>query len=592
MKGANNDGLWNEKYRAIKIIIAPPWWETWWAKSFYVLTGLAFLYWIQSRRKAQRKAKQQRILLELKLKQQKELQALALNHQKKREEDRSTLYANITHEFKTPITVIKGIAERLQEQLRQKTKTDIRNELGFISRNAIELLNLVNQMLALAQLGYQKMKIVWKYDNVVPYLKFLGASFESYAKSKNIRLLVDGESEEIFMDYDEDKLYRIVSNLLSNAIKHARKEGQIIFLFQKDTQGENNFLKMKFKDDGEGIPKDALAYIFDRHYQVKASSQNKEGIGIGLALVKEMTELLGGRISVDSELGKWTEFEVLLPIKRAFKNSKPLGFETLKESELIVFPKKVREKTKESISKNPDAPILLLIEDNEDLLAYLMDCLKDYFEIAIARDGEAGIIKAKELIPDIIISDIMMPKKDGYEVCRLLTEDEHTNHIPIILLTAKDTEADKKLGLELGAIHYLTKPFDLWELTTKVQNLIFLKQKIQLASLKKENKSAFLIKVDQTIEKHISDSNFKVHELADALGMPTWTLNRKLKSLTAKPSRQYLEEYRLESAKGLLQQKDLNVTEISLAVGFPSLPYFSRRFKEKFGYSPSKLPDN
>ncbi len=566
-KGSNNDGVWNKEYRTIKIIIAPPWWKTIWAYLLYFILGLLLLIYIYRRRQSVKTEK----------------------HRQEKEALKSKLYANITHEFRTPIAIIMGIANDLKNKLKGIPNEDSQRQLEIVVRNGGNLLDLVNQMLDQTQLDFGEMEVKWEYGNVVPYLKYLGESFESYAAIKKIKLSIYCENEEIKMDFDRGKFHRIISNILTNAIKHSQEGGKIVFHAKKTIQKESDFLIMKIKDYGEGISQEALPYIFDRFYRVESSLRNKAGTGIGLALVKGIVELLGGKIGVKSEFGNWTEFEVMLPIHHHFEGKEEIKTKKELEKNPNILLHRTQKKTEENISGDQHAPILLLIEDNEDLLVYLAQNLRGSFEIAIARDGEEGISKAIQLIPDIIISDVMMPKKDGFEVCRFLKNDERTNHIPVILLTAKAAEKDRQRGFETGAIDYLIKPFGTEELLLKIQNLLFLKQKIQLASGKKESKPPFLIKVEQIIKKHISEENFNAHELAAALLMPIYTLDRKIKGLINKTARQYLEGYRLDKAKELLQQKELTITEIAFEVGFSSLPYFSRRFKEKFGYPPSDI---
>ncbi len=568
VNGTNHDGVWNlnEHAKSITIIMSPPWWNSQLAYLIYAILLILFLLFVN------------RFIQKLR------------TEKKEREEEKlkSKLISNITHEFRTPLTVIMGMTDEIEKQPKEAVK--------IIKRNSAELLGQVNQMLELIQLDYKKMEVTWINGNVVPYLKYLGESFESYAKTKGIALSVYSENEEIMMDYDEEKLNRIIPNLLSNAIKFSDKGGKVIFHFRQ----EKDFLIIKVKDHGIGISKDQLGKVFKRFYQIESSGLQRKGTGLGLVLVKEVTELLGGTVQVKSEVGKWTEFEVRLPIRNQYKENKAPDIEKPINDLPILIPSEQLCLVEESISGDKQAPIILLIEDNEDLLHYLNSCFEGDFDIAIARDGEEGVKKAFELIPDIIISDIMMPLKDGFAVCDELTKDMRTNHIPIILLTAKVLEKEKQLGLDLGAVDYLTKPFKKEELVSKVQNQLFiLKNKQRIYNVERSNKhlaanqntsqSVFLQQLYQILEKNIDNEDFKAPYLAKALFMSEATLYRKLKAVTGLSIGAFIEDYRFSKAIELLQNTELTITQISQEVGFKSLEYFSKRFKEKIGKAPSEL---
>ncbi len=585
VKCKSHQGFWSDP-RIITIVVHPPWYMTLWAYTLWIVLALGVLYFIY------------RFQLNRKLEQAEARRAIEL------ESAKSKLYTNITHEFRTPLTVILGLASPLPTSPKEGDSTysslpleAIRRELEkrfeLIRRNGRELLNLVNQMLDLAKLESGSLKINLVQGDVILFLKYLLESFHSLAASKNISLHFSSKEESFIMDYDEEKLQRIISNLITNAIKFTPNKGQV-----KMHVGLTNIenLSLVISDTGLGIPADRLEKIFDRFYQIDSTSTRQgEGTGIGLALSKELVNLLGGKIKVKSELGKGTQFKITLPVSQTAEK-----IATQKKIQPHYFEETIPLNADSIASKtgSTDMPLVLIIEDNPDVVYYLNSCLKDQYRLEAAKDGSEGIEMAIELVPDLIISDVMMPEKNGFEVCETIKQHEITSHIPIVLLTAKADETSRIAGLRRGADAYLSKPFSKDELIIRLEKLIELRKKLQEKFSDAKNsvnppsqnpENAFIQKVRGIIEQDISDSNLDIPQLARNLAMSRTQLYRKIKALTGQSPSIFIRNIRLQKAKELLQTTELNISEIAYETGFSDLSHFSRSFKDAFGVSPSDL---
>ncbi len=502
---------------------------------------------------------------------------------------KSRLYTNITHEFRTPLTVIMGMTESIEGHEEAKE---------MIQRNSNNLLRLINQILDLSKAESGNLKLNMVQADIIIFLQYLTESFHSMANAKDIQLTFYSEEKEIIMDFDEQKIQHIIYNLLSNAIKYTPIKGKIVFHVKK----ENDKLCLKVKDNGQGISAKDQPFIFDRFYQVDQSSAGKiDGVGIGLALTKELVEFLNGEILLESELGEGSEFIIYLPIHRSEKTQDHKINMIEEERNIEKEKKEVPQFDTELIDLNfekNEIPQLLLVEDNEDVITYIKSCISEDYKVEVAHDGQEGIEKALELIPDIIISDLMMPKKNGFEVCKFLKQDEKTSHIPIILLTAKATQEDKIEGLEMGADAYIMKPFQKQELKTRLKKLIEnrtilqTKYKDNLTKVSKKRTNVednFLQKVIQILKKELDNPNFSVVELSKEMHLSSTQMYRKLKALTGLPPNKFIRRYRLQSSLELLQNSSMNIAEIAYLVGFSDPNYFSRAFSEEFGKPPSEV---
>ncbi len=579
VNGFSRGKEWNQVPMKMNLTILPPWWATWWAYVGYLAIAAALSNYFYRFKVSRKLAVAESIRL-------KEVSAL-----------KSGLYTNITHEFRTPLTVILGMTQNLKKNLKSTISIADENSLDMIERNGESLLEMVNEMLDLAKVDSNSMELHLIQTDVIPFVKYLSESFHSLAESKNVNLTVYSEVDALEMDIDVNKVASIISNLLSNAIKFTKNTGKIVVHLNKTDQNENEFFTIKVKDNGIGLANEDIGHLFDRFYQVNNTSTKQEGTGIGLSLAKEFVELMNGTIEVGSTLGKGSTFTVQIPVTN--KAAKTV------DAKITVEPpiKKTAPsaKTKPSIFDEASTlPLALIIEDNEDVAHYLKTCLKGKYQTIHASNGNMGIEMAYEKIPDIIISDVMMPGKDGFEVCTTLKADERTNHIPIILLTAKVTTEDRLTGLSRGADAYLAKPFNEKELFIRLNQLVLLRKKlidkIQKDGLNKfldkqadSPETKFLQKVIQFINEDISNSTFGSGDLADKLHLSESQIYRKLKAITDKSTAVFIRSIRLQKAKELIETTDKTISEIAYETGFNDPSWFSRAFKEEFGVAPSDV---
>jgi DNA-binding response OmpR family regulator len=412
------------------------------------------------------------------------------------------------------------------------------------------------------------------------------------------------------MDYDEVKLQHIAYNLVSNAIKFTapNTDGKITLQVNQTTENSLPMLELSVKDTGIGIPAAHLPHIFDRFFQVDSSTTRKgTGSGIGLTLTKELVEMMGGTIAVKSTVGTGSTFRIRLPVRREATTASQQQTVAVSRSPKPEKPRHATTPTPAEVEAVDDEnPQLLIIEDNPDIIAYLRSILGKDYAIETAQNGQAGIDKALEQVPDIIITDVMMPEKDGYEVCATLKTDERTSHIPIIMLTAKATEADRLTGLKTGADAYLMKPFNKEELLVRLEKLIELRRALQqryaraagplgIYGLPEDKKPGstptlddlFLEKIRQVIDEKIDQPELGIADLCATVHLGHTQVFRKLKALTGEHPTGLIRKVRLHKAKVLLQTTELNISEIAYDLGFTDPAYFSRAFSQEFGVPPS-----
>ena len=593
VKGTNNDGVWNEAGVEIALIIKPPWWDTMWAYLLYLTVIIGGLYLI-------RRYELTRIKLKNLLKVEK-VETVAL---RKLDQLKSHFFANISHEFRTPLTLILGQVESVMSS---NIETKEKGKLQVANRNARKLLTLINQLLDLSKLEAGSMELNAVQHNLISFLKSIFFSFESLAEAQKITLTFNSEQDKIQICFDADKMEKIICNLISNSLKFTPENGEIkitVSVFSPNVE-------IIIKDTGIGIPEDRLSHIFDRFYQVDSTNtREQEGTGIGLALVKELVELHKGNIIVNSKEGEGTEFIIHLPVgdlkaennQSGVTHDQPFDFDRNIEYDEASDVGLV-DNDKSQPSRAINQQIVLVVEDNTDVRAYISEQLENNYHIVEANNGAEGLIRAQDEIPDLIITDVMMPKMDGYQFAKKIRSDEKTSHIPIIMLTAKAALDDKIEGLETGVDDYLTKPFSSKELRVRVNNLIYLR-----AQLRKRFSKATIIKpsevtavsVDQeflqrvlnTIETHYENEQFNVERLSSEMNMSVSQLNRKLNALVDQPPGQLIRSLRLQRAADLLKQNAGTVAEICYKVGFNDQAYFSRAFKKQFNCSPSDFKRN
>ncbi|MEO1258938.1 MAG: tetratricopeptide repeat protein [Bacteroidota bacterium] len=513
----------------------------------------------------------------------------------KLDQTKSRFFTNISHEFRTPLTVISGMVD----QINDKPEVWLERGSKMIKRNTLALLNLVNQILDLRKLESNELKVQLVQGDVVKYLRYISESYDSFAKTQGIQLHFLPVIKELAMDYDPEKLLRILTNLLSNAVKYTPAGGNIYVHIDKTTNNSQACLSLRVQDTGQGIDEKDLPNIFDRFYQVEdALSRKGDGTGIGLALTRELVKLLGGEIEAQSQLGNGSTFTVELPIYNRAEPGQKVMHNDLEEKAVFQYLAISQPQNEDLITTEPrdGKPRLLVVEDNPDVRQFLTAFLEKHYSISIAEDGQAGIDKAIESIPDLIVSDVMMPEKNGYELTKTLKNDERTDHIPIILLTAKADLDSKISGLEKGADAYLAKPFEEKELLVRLEKLLELRKKLQARYIghsqkPKEEKveDPFFQKFYSLVEGHIADPQLDMNKVSRSIGMSRTQVFRKLKAITGKSPTALIRSIRLQKGKELLSADDLTVSEVAYEVGFTSLNYFSTAFFEEFGVRPSSF---
>lgn len=558
---------------------------------------------------------------DLELKQQEARQLKELDQFKDR------FYTNISHEFRTPLTVIQGLAQQLQEE----PNKDLHKRSELIQSNSHNLLNLVNQLLDLSKAEVGQLELNFIQKDIIKYIGYISESFHSLAYTKKINLSFYTNVDKQLMDYDPTIIKSLLTNLIANALKFTPEYGKImvvtdvlekqvlktiikegiapnsLMVKSADVPIHPHYLRIKVMDTGNGIDVAQLPNIFDRFYQADQSSEKvNQGTGLGLALTKELILLLNGFIKVESTLNEGSTFSIYLPVHQkapleaSLKTPKVMG---LTDDQLIRSDTPTLAKQEIGITK-PDKPILLIAEDNADVIYYLKSCVGESYEVLEARNGKIALDLALQHIPDIILSDVMMPELDGFQLCAALKNDARTSHIPIVLLTAKATQENKKTGLASGADAYLIKPFDKNELLIRLENLVLLRKQMQLfiqlnahssnkgipiATKVAEKEIEFLRILKQTVEKNIQDDIFKAPQLARAMAMSPTQLYRKIKALTNQATAQYIRSIRLEAGKKLLETTDFSIGRISLEVGFKNQAHFSKAFQKEYGVLPSEI---
>ncbi|MEQ9467252.1 MAG: response regulator [Ekhidna sp.] len=504
---------------------------------------------------------------------------------------KTRFFTNISHEFRTPLTLILGPAKSRLDKISGASEKLF---LDVIIRNAERLLELINQLLDLAKLDASQMKLQLRQENINQFLTHLSCSFESLAVEKEIVFIREIPHQEISIPFDADKIQKIVTNLLSNAFKFTEAGETVSICCHND---DEHYI-IAISDTGKGMQQNQLDSIFKRFHQLDENTH--EGTGIGLALTKELIDLHKGSIQVKSDEGKGTTFIVSIPSSKNVYSSDELvktDISTLLPDQYQFNIDNILEE--ETIIDSSSLPIALIVEDNADVRRFIGDVLKDKFQIHYANDGLEGLDIGRKIIPDLIISDVMMPNMDGVEFCRSIKTNELTSHIPVILLTAKASIESKIEGLHTGADDYLTKPFDQDELLARATNLIDQRTKLRMifgSSMTLEPTrisitppdEVFLKKAMRTVEENMNNFDFTVEEFQHLIGMSRMHLHRKLKALTNSSASEFIRTIRLQRAAQILRTKGVNVSEAAYSAGFNNLSYFAKCFKEHFGMNPSE----
>jgi signal transduction histidine kinase/ligand-binding sensor domain-containing protein/DNA-binding response OmpR family regulator len=598
VKATNSDGTWNEEGKSIKVIVLPPWWQTWWAYILYTIFIVSILY---SFRQYEMKRVKLRNELQLKDFESKKLQEV--------DQLKSHFFANISHEFRTPLTLILGLLQKFEGKTSDKSDLE---DYGVMKRNAVRLLQLINQLLELSKIESGKAKLSASENDIVGFVKRIFASFASYAEQKNIKLLFNNKklneesAERINLYFDKDKMEKIISNLISNAVKYTPDGNEI----EVKTTTQNDFAFINVINTGVTISQADINHLFDRYYKVhSAESGLFEGTGLGLALVKELVELHKGKISVTSEYDV-TEFIVSFPLGKAHLNADEIVESAKEEKQVLEFSELEKLEitdqntlTSKDLELKSEKDIILVVEDHNDLRKYIKDSLSENFNVIESPNGKDGLENALDKIPDLIISDVMMPEMDGYTFCKKIKSNEKTNHIPVILLTAKASTEDKLEGLELGADDYLIKPFNPEELKLRVRNLIKTREELRKKFTSEmvlkpaevivpSSQVQFMERIKSIIEANIENEAFGVDQLSDKAGLSRSQLHRKLKAITSQSTTEFIRNFRLQRAAQLILKDAGSMSEIAYKVGFNSQAYFNKSFQEFYGCSPSEYKRN
>ncbi|WP_177236702.1 hybrid sensor histidine kinase/response regulator transcription factor [Spirosoma endophyticum] len=581
LNASNTSGQWSPHVRTLSVSIHPPYWATWWAYVVYGLLVFGIAY-VVLRSYINRLRLQQKLTLQQ--------QSLAFQERETQQlrvvdEMKTRFFSNVTHEFRTPLTLILTPVQQLKQKY---ADTDDQRRLGVVERNAYQLLELINQLLDLSKLEAKAMTVQKSVGNLSEFIEETVRSFREEADRGHIELGYQPQLTGDFL-FDRAKLERIIYNLVSNALKFSRAGDRVVVTVQ---QANDGFVQIMVTDTGIGISLEQVPFIFDRFYQADDSpTRSQEGTGIGLALVKELVDVQAGTVSVNSQPGAGTTFTVRLPYQPAFDGQPvPKALDTNQARQPI-----------HKSQPTTESPLILVVEDNDDLAEFISQSLPAWYRVVRASDGAQGLDIAIERMPDLVLSDVLMPGMDGYTLCEKLKADPYTSHIPVVLLTAKNTLDSRVKGLGLGADDYITKPFHLAELQLRIQNLLDNRQRLRdwvRQSLADPDRVAstdelaqsdpFLLRFYTILNNHLDDSEFGINQLSREIGMSRASLYRKLEAISSLSANELIQNYRLKRATEYLRDGQ-TITATAYLVGFSSPSYFSSCFRKLYKLTPSEF---
>lgn len=587
---SNNDGVWSNDPKVLEIVIVPPWWMSHLALIAYVLLLISMIWFFQRYSLIRIRQKNELLMEHFEREKIEELSQMKLR-----------FFTNISHEFRTPLTLIIGPLDKLTKNWGVLSEQQVLKNFSVMRRNAAVLMNLINQLIDFRKLEQGKMKVNAIYGNIVPFLHDVFDSFSELSANRSIEYVFTATNEDLKVWFDVNILERIMYNLLSNAFKFTSDKGRIEVVVDQE---QDNIL-LRVIDNGIGIPKEMQEHIFERFYQAKRIDSNGKSTGIGLSFIKGLVELHKGVIYFESEENKGSVFTVKLPKGDAHLTPDQMNSPLKDSGEVISIPQvevdaipvKVYDNEPEETHEG-GKPIILVIEDNFELAEFLSNNLSEKYNVYTAENGEIGLEMVDKLDPDVIVSDVMMPVKSGFEVCKAIKEDENICHKIVILLTAKTNEESKIEGYTAGADAYISKPFSLEILEARIANLLqsraMMREKFKttLTVIPSEVTTTsiderFLARVLAIIEENISNPDFTVEQLASDFGISKFNLNKKLKYLTENTANSFIREMRLKRAAQLLATGRYSVTDVTYEVGFSDLKYFRNCFKKAFNCSPS-----
>jgi len=568
----------------MEVVILPPWWRSVPAKLIYVILVILLLYSVYVY--VSHQIGQRRILMEK-------------EQQKQLSESKLQLLTDISHEIRTPLTLI---ISPLEMMLEMKIDDTMQASFRIMYQNALRILRLINQLMDLRAMDKGKIKLKVEPVDFLEFVRNIMNSFTDLANTRRIdfKLRANGEFSSIYID--RDCLDKIIFNLLSNAFKFTPQGGIVVVDLQADGTEQ---LLISVSDSGIGISREQQEHIFDRFYQVRDGNRNvKMGTGIGLHLAKMMAELHHGSLQVESEPEKGSTFIIRIPLKATAYGTNEFvadNEETFQPSLPVFTDEKNEEKASKTKKKGQES--VLIVEDDTDILRYIKTELSTDYHVYTAVSGKEGLTKALQYLPDIIVSDVVMPEMDGLSLCKLIKTNEKTCHIPVILLTAKTSIEQRIEGLEMGADAYIPKPFNIRHLQTRIEKLIHLRETLKqkyTGELEVDEDDIKVVTFDEKLlqrfheklKEHLANPNLNVGYISKEMGISRVHLNRKLKAITNDSPANYIRSYRLKHAAWLLVNKNMTIAEIAFAVGFSSMAYFSNIFKKHYGMSPTEYQNN
>jgi signal transduction histidine kinase/ligand-binding sensor domain-containing protein/DNA-binding response OmpR family regulator len=582
LRATNSDGEWSDEEATLKIIINPPIYKTWYAYVSYFILLIAGFVLVQ-----------RIIVMRVKERERLKRETMAREKETLLHQMKIRFFTNISHEFRTPLTLIAG---PLQEMLEQDTtiSSATKSQLKLMKSNTDRLLRLINQLMDFRKISQGNMHLSIRERNINSFIRRIAESFQGIADQKQIHFDCHIDSRPLLVWFDSEKLETIIFNLLSNAFKYTPAGGhiKIELVAKKDKQ-----LQLLVSDSGSGVPDEDKIKIFERFYQSeKNQSIGAAGTGVGLSLVKELVDMHKGNIKIVDNDPSGAVFVVDLCVSKACFNEDEIIEEQITKMEEIKEDTATKI-TEPILTESGDKPKVLVVEDQADLRSHLCNILEIHYRVDEAANGVEGLEKASSSLPDIIISDVMMPEMDGFTFCDKLRKNVITSHIPIIMLTALDNIDSKREGLEIGADAYVVKPFDKQLLVTQIQNLLANRQLLksrfkeqwdfveEIATTSTDQQ--FVNRAIQTVEDNMSDASFNVSELVKKMNVSRTLLHMKLRELTGQSTSEFIRTIRLKQAAKLLKQGELNVSEVTYQVGFNDPKYFSKSFKSLFGVTPT-----
>lgn len=586
LKATNENGIWSGYIKELTVVVLPPFWATWWAYLIYICVAVIIFFYIY-------RAAGNRILLknELRVREMEKAKAEELNHAKLQ------FFTNITHELLTPLTIISATVDELKIKAPEHTEI-----YTIMSSNIRRLIRLLQQILEFRKAETGNLKLRVSLGDIAAFIKNGAESFQPLIKKRKIHFSVLCDPDSILGYFDTDKLDKILYNLLSNAAKYNVEGGyiQITVSYGED----KDYVVLRVKDNGKGISKEKQKTLFNRFYEGDYRKFKTIGTGIGLSLTKDLVELHGGKVSVESDVDKGTEFMVVLPIDRSFYKEEQIDDESVLPMQKNETYEAADEVNGESLGYEHKKSSILVVEDNEELLQLMVRLLRPDYNIFTAENGKEAIVVLENEDIDLIVSDVMMPEMDGIEFCKFVKSHLEISHIPIILLTAKNKEEDRAEAYEVGADAFISKPFNLLVLHARIRNLMKYKERMardfknQLVfEVKDLNYTSidedFMQRAIDCVNKHLDNCNFDQSQFVEEMNTSKSTLYKKLKSLTGLNTSSFIRNVRLKAACRIMEEKGtgIRISELAYAVGFNDPKYFSSCFKKEFGMLPTEYVD-